>query len=74
MFLAMTAGLNKETVMQRYNEMLFRRDSTQQFSDAMREWEAIVEAVTADGRLHVRMADGAGEAYVHGAVQWVWGR
>lgn len=67
-------GQNPRTIMQHYNNLLYRRGSLQFFADSNTEWEAFINEVTPDGRLHVRLPDGRGEAYVHGNVQWVWGR
>lgn len=55
-----------------YNHRLFRKEHMQQFSDGQKEWHARVEKVLPDGRLEVLHEDGHREAYVHGAVNWVW--
>jgi BirA family biotin operon repressor/biotin-[acetyl-CoA-carboxylase] ligase len=73
-FRAVTSGQSSNAVMQQYNELLYRRGSIQQFADSNTEWEGFINEVTPDGRLHIQLPDGNSEAYVHGAVQWVWGR
>jgi len=73
-FSMVTAGHSHQNVMEQYNELLYRRGSSQYFADSNTEWEAFINEVTADGRLHVRMPDGTDDAYVHGAVQWIWGK
>lgn len=55
-----------------YNHRLFRKDSLQLFSDGQKDWYARVEKALPDGRLEVLHEDGYREAYVHGAVNWVW--
>jgi BirA family biotin operon repressor/biotin-[acetyl-CoA-carboxylase] ligase len=73
-FRAVTSGQSSHTIMEQYNELLYRRGSMQQFADSNTEWEGFIHEVTPDGQLHVQLPDGSSEAYTHGAVQWVWGR
>ena len=61
-----------DTIMQQYNEHLFRRGKIQSFTDGSREWEAIVLSVNKDGTLQVQTQEGKITTYTHGSVLWAW--
>ncbi len=61
-----------KTVMEAYNEHLFRRGKVQSFADGQREWDAIVLHANADGTLQVQTEDGKIVSYTHGATLWNW--
>jgi BirA family biotin operon repressor/biotin-[acetyl-CoA-carboxylase] ligase len=73
--LTLTAQLpSADEIMQQYNDYLYRREAFQTFGNNADEWLAEILHVAADGKLHVRLADGTIAGYTHGSVEWVWGR
>jgi len=65
---------SETSVMELYNEYLYRRNSLQSFMAGDNEWMAEVCEVGGDGQLRVRLEDGSYTAYTHGTVNWNWGK
>ncbi len=61
-----------DKIMARYNELLYKRDQKQSFSDATGKWDATLVAVHTDGTLEVQLPDGTIAFYHHGMVTWEW--
>lgn len=60
------------TVMERYNELLYRRGALQRFTSGAEEWEGYVGEAGADGLLQIVDKDGTERRFRHGELQWVW--
>ena len=61
------------TVMQQYNQHLYRRGQIQRFNEGDTEWEAIIVNVNAGGTLQLQKEDGSISSYTHGSITWNWG-
>ncbi|OSZ79513.1 biotin--[acetyl-CoA-carboxylase] ligase [Chitinophagaceae bacterium IBVUCB1] len=60
------------TMMQQYNQYLYRKGQVQRFEEDGQEWEAMINGVTADGQLVVQRTDGTMQRLTHGVVNWQW--
>lgn len=60
-------------VMKQFNDLLYRRNAEQGFSDNTHTWTGLIKGVSARGQLEVQLADGTNVAYTHGSVAWKWG-
>ena len=63
---------DSSTILEQYNEYLFKRGNEQLFYDTTGEWKALVESAQKDGTLRVRQRDGSISHYTHGVVNWKW--
>ncbi len=68
----LNGGMTGETAMEAYNELLYRKDCNQAFTDGERDWEAQVKKVNMQGQLEVISPEGEAVAYTHGVVHWKW--
>lgn len=59
-------------IIKKYNEVLYRKDMSQGFTDGTDSWNGVIREVQADGRLLVQLADGSFAAYTHGKTTWKW--
>lgn len=62
-----------EQIMASYNDFLYRKECNQRFANEDKEWSAIINEVTIDGKLHVTEQDGTSAFYVHGNQLWCLG-
>jgi BirA family biotin operon repressor/biotin-[acetyl-CoA-carboxylase] ligase len=60
------------TVMQQYNEHLYRKGKVQSFTEGAEEWDAIILRVNADGTLQLQKDNGRVISCTHGSVLWKW--
>lgn len=67
------SSANNDFILNRYNELLFRKGRVQKFSKDGIEWQAIVRQVTKDGTLQVELPGGTLQHYTHGIENWQWG-
>lgn len=72
-FTYLYAHPNREHMLRLYNEVLYRKDMTQRFKMGNDEFTAIVDGVTADGKLRLQSSNGDITNYSHGALEWQWG-
>lgn len=63
---------NTDLILNRYNELLFRRGRVQRFGKDDQEWQATVKHVNKDGTLQVALDDGTLRNYTHGTENWIW--
>ena len=61
-----------EKTMAHYNDLLYKRNQKQKFSDNGTVWEATLLNTHTDGTLEVQLGDGAIVFYHHGQVMWEW--
>jgi BirA family transcriptional regulator, biotin operon repressor / biotin---[acetyl-CoA-carboxylase] ligase len=59
-------------VMQAYNELLYKKDLSQKFSDFNTTWFATILHTRTDGSLEIRREDGQVTFYHHGQIKWMW--
>jgi len=67
-----TENKDSNSILEQYNEYLFKRGNEQLFYDATGEWNAVIECAKKDGTLKVRQSDGTISHYTHGVVTWKW--
>lgn len=63
---------NAEKTMEEYNNWLYKKNEWQAFNQNEDSWDALVQHVGADGKLHVTLTGGEAAAYTHGNVNWQW--
>lgn len=61
-----------DNIIAEYNNLLYRKDVPQVFSDGGIHWNGIIRKVNRRGQLEVQLADGSIVPYVHGSVHWKW--
>jgi BirA family transcriptional regulator, biotin operon repressor / biotin---[acetyl-CoA-carboxylase] ligase len=64
--------LPEQEIMKDYNDLLYRKDCPQSFTDGSQEWKAIIKSAGSNGKLYVQLADGSILHYNHGVAQWKW--
>ncbi len=62
-----------QSVMERYNSLLFRRGQEQAFHSKSGPEKATIDCVLPDGRLQVRTSEGNTASYRHGELIWDYG-
>ncbi len=67
-----SGNISSELILQRYNELLYKKGSSQNFTDGAHEWQAIIKSTNLDGTLQVQLADGSITHYKHGTATWKW--
>ena len=67
-----TVKKDANTIMEQYNEYLFKKGNEQFFYDSRSEWKAVIESAQKDGTLRVMQGDGSISHYTHGVVTWKW--
>lgn len=60
------------SLLQRYNEYLYKRNQPQLFYNDEKEWSVMVKSVTKEGQLEVALPDGSIAYYTHGFQNWVY--
>lgn len=61
-----------DLILNKYNELLFRKGQLQTFNKDGAEWQAMVKQVNKDGTLQVQLPDGSLQHYTHGIENWQW--
>ncbi len=67
------SGLQQQSVMATYNEILYKKGLPQKFITAEGEQEVELIKAMSDGTLAVRRPDGSTAYFIHGQENWVWG-
>lgn len=71
-FFRACSALSAQTVMNEFNDYLYRKDCLQTFTDGNKEWKGTVRSAASNGTLQVELADGSTTHYQHGSVLWKW--
>lgn len=67
-----TLNLDADKMLERYNQLLYKRGHTQDFAEGDVVWKARICGVDAAGMLTLRHDDGTVKSYPWGRLRWIW--
>jgi BirA family biotin operon repressor/biotin-[acetyl-CoA-carboxylase] ligase len=70
---ALSSSMPSASIMNSYNNLLFRRDQLQAFAKDSVPFTARISHVLPNGQIVLILGDGSEVAYTHGDISWQWG-
>jgi BirA family biotin operon repressor/biotin-[acetyl-CoA-carboxylase] ligase len=64
--------MDPQQAIREYNDILYKKNTSQGFSNGEKEWNATVRQAGTNGLLEVELEDGSILHYVHGQTHWKW--